>query len=82
MKKAYVKPTISFESFKMSSSIAGTCVLQANSGDPNSCEYTTSMGFVIFTAACTGKDEYSSQDGTEYGVCYDVPTADVKVFAS
>lgn len=76
MKKNYSKPTITFESFKLSTSIAGDCVHQATSLDPNSCEFEIS-GFNIFVEKC----KYSSSDG-DYGVCYHNPTADSKVFAS
>lgn len=81
MKKNYSKPEIVFESFKLSTSIAGTCTQQANSGDENSCEFTTPMGFTIFVSACTDESEFSVQDG-EYGFCYDVPNDDKRVFAS
>lgn len=77
MKKNYSKPTITFESFKLSTSIAGDCVHQATALDPNSCEFQTSMGFNIFVEKC----EFPSSDG-ENGVCYHNPTADLKVFAS
>lgn len=75
MKKAYVKPTISFESFKMSSSIAANCarnkdeiIIPDNIG-----------GFNIFIDSndCV----YIPDDG-EFGICYDVPTEDIRVFAS
>jgi hypothetical protein len=73
MKKAYVKPTISFESFKMSSSIAANCarnkdeiIIPDNIG-----------GYNIFIDDC----EYTPADG-EFGICYDVPTEDIRVFAS
>lgn len=77
MKKEYVKPEIVFESFKMSTSIAGDCSLDATLADENSCEYKTDMGFKIFVSGC----EYESADG-DYGVCYHQPTFDTKVFAS
>ena len=76
MKKNYSKPEIVFESFKLSTSIAGTCELFGNQADPTNCEYDTGIGIIFATC------EYSSQDGTEFGVCYDVPTGDPKVFGS
>ena len=81
MKKVYVKPTISFESFKMSSSIAGNCDLDANMANENSCGYDIGGGAVIFTTLESGC-LFVSSDGTEFGVCYDVPIGSPKVFAS
>ena len=76
MKKAYVKPTISFESFKMSSSIAGTCRFNDTTTDVNSCSIEIG-GYVIFTGVC----EFGPQEiGTD--VCYDIPTDDTRVFTS
>ena len=76
MKKAYVKPTISFESFKMSSSIAGTCKFNENSVDRNSCSIEIG-GFNLFLTFC----EFDPQD-FGYSPCYHVPTDDERVFAS
>lgn len=76
MKKNYSKPTITFESFKLSTSIAGDCVQKATLSNENSCEFEIS-GFKIFVEHC----EFSSSDG-ENDVCYHIPTADFKVFAS
>ena len=75
MKKAYVKPTISFESFKMSSSIAANCVLS----EDEIIIPDNIGGFKIFIDSndCV----YIPDDG-EFGICYDVPTEDIRVFAS
>ena len=80
MKKAYIKPTLSFENFKLSTSIAGTCTLDGTSSDANSCGFDIGIGVVFITqlSGCV----FESQDGTEFGVCYDVPSADTRVFAS
>ena len=76
MKKAYVKPTISFESFKMSSSIAANCMLSKEEiVIPDNIG-----GFTIFIDSKEGC-VYIPDDG-EFGICYDVPTEDIRVFAS
>lgn len=76
MKKAYVKPTISFESFKMSSSIAGDCMLNKDEIIlPDNIG-----GFTIFIDSKEGC-VYVPDDG-EFGMCYHVSTEDTKVFAS
>lgn len=78
MKKEYCKPTISFESFKMSSSIAGACEgNQADFADASSCEYSYN-GVSIFgtdNGACIFK-------GDETDTCYQVPIEGVIIFNS
>lgn len=69
MKKDYSKPAITFESFKLSTSIAGNCSQQPN--------LEASLGFNIFVTGC----EYTPQDG-EFGFCYHNPDDDHRVFAS
>jgi hypothetical protein len=83
MKKNYSKPEIVFESFKMTTSVAGPCVHKGNSSDQNTCDFDTGVG-VIFAQAlvCNEADgEFNVQDG-EFDFCYDTPTADQRVFAS
>lgn len=80
MKKEYVKPTISFESFKLSTSVAGTCTLDGTLSDEQSCGYDTGVG-IIFVSKASGCS-FETQDGRFDGVCYDVPNADSRVFAS
>ena len=77
MKKTYTKPTISFEDFKMSTSIAGNCVFNENLSDRNSCSLEVG-GFNIFS---NGICDFGPQDiGAD--VCYDMPNDDTRVFAS
>jgi hypothetical protein len=71
MKKIYTKPEISFESFKMTSSIATGCKLDKDEIP------LPDMGYTIFIEGC----EYVPVDG-EFGICYDVPTDDTRVFGS
>jgi hypothetical protein len=78
MKKAYIKPMISFESFKMSSSIAGTCDdgFQTNSGTIHSCEYIYN-GMSLF--GNSNGDCFFKNDET---TCYHVPIDGIVLFGS
>ncbi len=80
MRKPYNKPEISFENFKLSTSVAGTCTLDGTQSNENSCGYDTGIG-VIFISKATGCS-FETQDGTEGGICYDNPSADSRVFGS
>ena len=76
MKKTYCKPMVAFESFQMTSNIAGTCVVMGNSGNENSCTYFDSVsGWTFFTnGGC-------NMNLTEM-FCYHIPTDDTSIFAS
>ena len=73
MKRAYSKPEIFFESFKLSSSIAYTCEGdKGNQGSKETCTFDDN-GYAIFLSKETGCIVY---------VCYDVPQADTTIFGS
>ena len=72
MKKVYVKPTISFESFKMSSNIAAPC-------DVNLEELQDRLGFDAFTAEASCLVQ--GNDG-DWDICYHGPESNPKVFGS
>ncbi len=80
MKKIYSKPEIVFESFKLSTSIAGTCTLDGTQTNENSCGYDTGVGvvFISMASGCT----FEAQDGEVSDICYHEPTEDSKVFGS
>lgn len=83
MKKTYVKPEVYFESFELSANIAAGCGAgykgKVNSHDINSCGcYFNSRVIFNTERICTD----FTQDGTEYGLCYDIPNGDNKIFAS
>lgn len=68
MKKYYVKPRACFESFELSSSIAGTCVSKTNH-DVGTCGYTdnTLPGVVFFTL---GSVPVCNQTPQDKNFCY------------
>ena len=76
-KKRYQKPNISFVDFTLSSSIAETCVNQANYGSINTCTYEDN-GWIIFgnlNAEC-------EQVNQEEDLCYHNPTMYNNLFGS
>lgn len=77
MKKTYVKPFASVESFELSSSIAGTCVTPTIH-DQNVCGYTVTGIGVIFIQSNTACQNGVVIEAGRYGdVCYDVPNANL-----
>lgn len=68
MKKTYVKPFASFESFELSSSIAGTCVSKTNH-DVGICGYEdeTMPGIVLFAVGIVSE---CNQTPTDKNFCY------------
>lgn len=80
MKKTYQKPVVMFESFQMTSNIAGTCVrYEGNQADGKSCGIYDN-GWTIFL---TGVDNGVCALGPDpEKFCYHAPTDDTSVFAS
>ena len=76
MKKMYSKPVIMFESFTLSTNIAGDCSEPfVNNASKGSCGVLTSSGAAIFvdrTTGCSIPD--SDKDDMYDGLCYHVPT--------
>lgn len=68
MKKSYVKPMVYFESFELSSSIAGTCVSKTNH-DVGICGYKdeTVPGVVFFAV---GSVSACNQTPEDKNFCY------------
>ena len=72
MKKKYVKPLVYFESFELSSSIAGTCVLKTNH-DVGTCGYkdpTVPGGAILFTRGEVSACTESPQGNDSNKLCY------------
>ena len=78
MKRAYSKPEIFFESFKLSSSIANTCDgPKGNSGSPELCEYEEN-NFVMFNISTPDSNDCQVPDMN----CYHVSANSQGVFGS
>lgn len=84
MKKTYVRPMATFESFALCSTIAAGCAdlsnVKVNSTDYHSCGFSQN-GYPIYIFAnsnCTSKP----QDGDEDKFCYDVPSEYTRIFGS
>ena len=79
MKKSYIKPTITFESLAVSSSVAAGCALIST----NTAEYMCPVideesGWTIFSdnAVCM------FMPGPGDTICYDIPLANSNIFES
>ena len=78
MKKAYSKPNIFFESFKLSSSIANTCDgLKCNTMDENQCEADITENDWDMVLFAVGVNQDCNQ-----ATCYDIPANTGNVFGS
>lgn len=84
MKKTYVKPQVVFESFILSTNIAGNCGNPTHTPAYGTCAYEWEEEFVgtvkVFLdsmSAC----ETTKEDGSN-GICYHVPTDTTRLFNS
>lgn len=81
MKKVYEKPVIIFESFTLSTNIAGDCGTIINNSAREQCAYELRTGEHVFTsqyAICTTTED----DGDYNGICYHVPIDTDNLFNS
>lgn len=87
MKKTYTKPEISFESFLMSTNIAGTCEGIVDNPTKGTCAVVGTGGIAMFDSkvgsACVFKPEDMGGKKDEWdGFCYHVPTEYSNLFNS
>lgn len=85
MKKTYTKPQICFESFAMSTNIAGSCELDTPlPSSAESCGYPIRGGVVFVEGTqCTYVPPKDSDGNvTHNGFCYHVPTEYNNLFNS
>lgn len=89
MKKTYSKPEIVFESFSLSTNIAGDCETKTNTQYSGSCGYPLrgEVLFILGMYGCTtGPQESIAGDGSTIigndEVCYHVPTSYNNLFNS
>lgn len=85
MKKMYSKPEIVFESFVLSTNIAGNCKTIINTPSYGNCAYSVTdefLGplniFVTGVSACTTTEA----DGEYNGICYQTPVDTSSLFNS
>lgn len=78
MKKKYIKPNICFESFTLSTNIAGDCVEKTDTPYSGTCALEVVAGpltwniFMSEIVACTTQED----DGAYNQICYHVPFGD------
>ena len=83
MKKQYSKPEIIFESFVLSTNIAGDCGKIVNNHAEYSCPYLNRSGNNVFTAALVGIcTDVQQADGEDNGICYHTPVDVQELFNS
>lgn len=85
MKKTYTKPDIVFESFIMSTNIAGDCEAPfVKNPTKGACGVPGNGGLMIFNGSfCNSSPEDMGGVADRWdGLCYDVPTADQSLFNS
>lgn len=84
MKKTYTKPEISFESFLMSTSIAGDCEqpFVVNMPTEGSCAIEGTGGMNLFNADMVNICNTTPPGGLYNGLCYHNPTDANNLFNS
>lgn len=82
MKKEYCKPIVVFESFSMSTNIAGDCEYKTNIPSRNTCAYYSSGGIALFTATMVNVCDFTPSDGKGDGFCYHIPEGGPNIFNS
>lgn len=87
MRKAYTKPDIAFESFSLSTSIAGNCEVKTYTPNSGNCGYKfgSFMVFIEGVNACTykvadGDKKIVDENGDAF--CYHVPSPSNNLFNS
>lgn len=82
MKKPYSKPQILFESFSLSSSIAGDCEVKTDTQAAGTCgvSFGTITIFVGSAEGCAYK--VGVDDGDYNGLCYHIPLDVYNLFNS
>ena len=89
MKKTYVKPIVTFESFAFSSNIAagcgavngihaeGTCLAFGTHGDVSNCQFINGGAIIFLETPCKDIPQDDKHD-----TCYHVPTDATRMFMS
>lgn len=81
MKKTYVKPMVAFESFQMTSNIAGDCEEIIKNQSRDTCGLSIGGNMTAFITKENGCS-FETVDGNPDYACYHVPTDDNNLFNS
>jgi hypothetical protein len=81
MKRAYTKPDILFESFSLSTSIAGNCAVPTNLPAPGQCGLAYGWR-VIFLDSLHGCNKTFPKELGNDVICYDNPSESNNLFRS
>lgn len=86
MKKSYTKPQIVFESFVLSTNIAGDCEVKTHVPNNTTCGYKPEgLNYKIFIATiseCAAEGNMVVDDDAANGFCYHVPIESNTLFNS
>jgi hypothetical protein len=85
MKKTYSKPDIAFESFSLSTSIAGNCEVKTDTKAGGECGYPMDeVGWIFLIEMIGGcQVKITEEQSLKYnGFCYHVPTEKNNLFNS
>ena len=83
MKKTYTKPEISFESFLMSTNIAGDCEKPfVNNASKGTCAVLGTGGIAVFDGIVGAACKFPAENDQWDGLCYHVPTEAANLFNS
>ncbi len=84
MKKTYSKPDIAFESFSLSTSIAGNCEVKTDTKGGGECAYPMDGLGVLFVVGMNVCDlPITDEQSLNYnGFCYHVPMENSSLFNS
>ena len=83
MKKTYTKPEISFESFLMSTNIAGDCEKPfVNNASKGTCAVLGTGGIAVFDGSVVAACKITAENDQWDGLCYHVPTEAANLFNS
>jgi hypothetical protein len=81
MRKEYSKPNIMFESFSLSTNIAGDCSVKTGSPSDNVCGHDIYPFKDVFISSETGC-QVTFENGQYGGICYHVPDGTNNLFNS
>ena len=80
VKKAYIKPAVTFDCFELNDSIAAGCAFINSNHAPYVCPvYDVELGYSLFSQMYVCD---STPSGGNDSICYNVPLSDWSVYTS